>query len=678
MKRRFGLLFLALWLVACASPFENRPAGVVPTGIPAPAPTSLTPEPAPSATAQATPAAIPQPSVQADAQAPTAAAPTAPAPTGALDDPARIGAIRPAPRDQIALAEAFRHVGDIPDVARTTPLDVKLGDVETFWVVDFSTDTHYQVSASLRYIGPVVLMYVDTALEADQDAIERSAREFEQQIYPRTRALFGEERSPGVDGDPRLTIVNTAINGGAAGYFSGADGVPKAVNRFSNERDMFVMGVNNPNFTFGSPSYSLTLAHEFQHMIEANAAPNSASWFNEGMSTLSQDLNGYVTQSYAAAYLPDPDLQLTDWSVLAAAHYGASQLFLRYFHEQYAGDGRLRELIGADAGNNLGAFVAMAARKHPDVKSFADLYADWAVANIVNDPAVGDGRYAYQLLPERPALTEPQASETTTVSQFGVDYYGELQGPMTFSFDGGDTVGLTGTTPREGRFAWWSNRADDSAATLTRAFDLRGVTQATLQFATWYEIELNYDYAFVGVSTDGGKTWTTLKGNTTTDDDPQGQNFGNGLTGISGSPGVESDQGTRGQWIKEQMDLTPFAGQQILLRFWLIQDTAVNEPGMLVDEIRIPELGYRDGGEDGDAGWLATGFARTTGELPQTWALRLVRSNGSGTTVEPVPVDAEGRASVQLGDGERGTLAVIGTTSLTTEPAAYTYSAVAP
>jgi hypothetical protein len=136
---------------------------------------------------------VPQPSTQA----PTAAAPTAPAqaapePAGTLDDPARIEAIRPAPRDQVALAEAFRGQGDIPEVARTTPLDVKVGDVETFWVVDFSTDTHYQVSASLRYAGPVALMYVDTTLEADQDALERSAREFEQQIYPRTRALFGE------------------------------------------------------------------------------------------------------------------------------------------------------------------------------------------------------------------------------------------------------------------------------------------------------------------------------------------------------------------------------------------------------------------------------------------------------------------------------------------------------
>src|SRR6266540_2924530 len=92
-------------------------------------------------------------------------------------------------RDQVALTEAFRGAGDLPDVVRTTPLDVRLGDVESFWVADFASKTNHQVSAELRYIGPSVLMYVDTSIEADQAALERSAQQFEQQIYPRDRAL---------------------------------------------------------------------------------------------------------------------------------------------------------------------------------------------------------------------------------------------------------------------------------------------------------------------------------------------------------------------------------------------------------------------------------------------------------------------------------------------------------
>jgi immune inhibitor A len=178
----------------------------------------------------------------------------------------------------------------------------------------------------------------------------------------------------------------------------------------------------------------------------------------------------------------------------------------------------------------------------------------------------------------------------------------------------------------------------------------------------------------VTVSTDDGKTWTPLKGNTTTNDNPQDANFGNGLTGVSGSPGVETDKGTPGRWIEEQMDLSPFAGKKVLLRFWVVNDVSYNAQGLLVDNIRIPELNYRDSAEDGDGGWQAQGFVRTTGELPQSWTLRLIRTAGDQTTVESVPVDAEGRASIQLDAGETGLLAVIGTTPFTTEPAMYSYT----
>jgi bacillopeptidase F (M6 metalloprotease family) len=225
---------------------------------------------------------------------------------------------------------------------------------------------------------------------------------------------------------------------------------------------------------------------------------------------------------------------------------------------------------------------------------------------------------------------------------------------------------------------WWSNRGDDSVETLTRAFDLSAVQRATLQFSAWYELELNFDYAFVSVSIDGGTTWTPLKGSTTTDADPQGHNYGNGFTGISGAPGVENNQGTRGQWIEEQVDLTPYAGKQILLRFWVVNDDEFNTPGLLIDNIRIPELSYADGAEQGDRDWQAQGFVRVSGELPQTWALRLIRANGGATSVEQVPADAQGRATVTLAEGERGTLAVIGTTRFTTEPADYSYRVTRP
>src|SRR5262249_39724550 len=247
MLRRFTMLMMTFTLAACAMPFD-----------PPPTPVALAPTAArPAELAATMPATAPAPSQPAS----TTSVPAIP---DDLDDPSRMAGSAPAPRDQVALAEAFKGIGDVADVARTTPLDAKLGDVETFWVVDFASNTNYQISAKLRYIGPVVLMYVDTTIEAsiDQAALEQSAKQFEQEIYPRDRALFGHEASPGVDGDPRLTILNAPVRG-VGGYFYSSAGVVKAANPFSNEREMFVINVGSGSF--GSPAYGMTLAHEFQH-----------------------------------------------------------------------------------------------------------------------------------------------------------------------------------------------------------------------------------------------------------------------------------------------------------------------------------------------------------------------------------------------------------------------------
>jgi hypothetical protein len=682
MIRRLGLLLALFALTACALPFGAQPSatpeasGAAPTsaqqGATAPA-DFITREPAP---ARAT--SVPQTPLAAEPTSP--AQPTsAPVAAGDIEDPARIAAAVPAVRDQIELGKMFKNLGDVPTVARTTPLDVKVGDVESFWVSNSIDDTHYVVTATLRYAGPIALMYVDNSVDVDQADVERAAKHFEDQIYPRDRQLFGQERSPGIDGDPRLTILNTPLQG-AGGYFSSADSVVKAINRFSNEREMFVIGINH--YPLNDESYGSTLAHEFQHMIESNVAKRSALWFNEGMSQVAEDLNGYEQSGAVFVHLLQPDVQLNAWSEDAAQtgeHYGTAHLFLRYFQEQYGSEGGLADLIKADAGNNLDAFVQVAQRKRPDIKSFADLFADWAVANVINDTSVDNGRYAYKLLPNTAALSQIQSGDViTSVHQFGTDYLGVLEGPQKLDFDGAETVGLTGAQPKDGRYMWWSNRGDDSVETLTREFDLGSVQKATLQFNTWYEIEKDYDYGFVTVSTDGGKTWTTLKGQTTTDTDPQGHNFGNGLTGVSGAPDAKPDKGTRAQWVDEKMDLTPFAGKKILLRFWVINDEGLNTEGMLIDNIRIPELSYSDGAEDGDGGWQAQGFLRTTGILPQTWALRLVYVRGGQLHVEPVAVDEQGRASVELPAGDRAVLAVMGTTQFTTEPGSYSYTVSQP
>lgn len=672
MVRSLLVLLLIVVLAACdlalVDPLPPAGAGAAAPAAVSPIPTgrsSTARPPAPTLAPPATP--VPSPT-------------SAPPP---IDELATLAAAARLPRDPVELAAALGSScpAGCPAVARTTPLEVAVGDIETFWLTDFATMRNFTISAELRYAGPVVLMYVDQSVNVDQDVLAAAAQSFEQTLYPQLRALFGSEAQPGVDGDRRITILNArAVGGGVLGYFSARDTVPRQVNRFSNEREMVYLNVEA--LPPASRGYLDVLTHEFQHMIHRHQQPHAATWFNEGTATLAEDLSGFVNQGYVEAYLRNPDTQLTAWTDqpgTALAHYGAAQLFLRYVYLNYGAAAVLPELISADAGDNLAAFAAIAARRHPDIQSFATLFADWATANLLNDPQLAAGRYAYpaneQLPAPLPATITPQtlAAGATrgAVRQFGVDYLALPPGATQIEFQGATGVGLTATRPR-GQAAWWSGRSDNSVATLTRAFDLRELATATLTFATWYEIENDYDFGFVTVSTDNGRTWTTLPGRYTTSVDVHGTNYGHGYTGISGSPGTRTGATGSGIWLNEQIDLTPYAGRAILLRFWQITDEGFNAPGWLIDDIAIPELDYSHTVESGAGDWQAAGFVPIDGELAQQWIVRLVRTDAAGhTSVETLPVDQAGSAVAALDPTATAVLLVMATTPYTTEEATY-------
>lgn len=610
------------------------------------------------------------------ASAPPAADATEVATATPADDLASIeslDAVELPPTDRVELARQYGEMSEPAASSSAAALSDAIGTQVQFWVLDSNTDSYRQVSATLQLALEHVLVYVEDGLSVDQSALERSSRVFNDEIYPRNRELFGEEWSPGIDGDPRLTILNVNLSGGVAGYFYSNDEVPRSANRYSNEREMFYMDPDGAQL--GSTFYLEVLAHEFQHMIHWNQAKQSAIWFNEGLSELATELNGFDTTGKGMAYISAPDLQLTHWAAEpgeSAGHYAAAYLFLSYFAERYGQALDLQELIQAGAGNNLEEFVEQARMIRPEVASFDDIFADWAVANLIDEPGLGDGRWSYRQLPES---VEPETADADEpggdVAQYGVDYQ-LIEGADTAGivrFDGSDDVQLAAASDTEGG-SWWSNRGDGAASTLTGRFDLSRLQSATLQFRTWYDIEEDYDYGFVSVSRDDGQSWQTLRGQATTDRDRLDTNYGHGYTGASGGSEVP-------EWIDESIDLTPFAGQTILLRFALISDDAFNKPGMLIDNIRIPELNFTDDAAQASDVWEPAGWIRTDNRLPQRWQLRVVRfdaGSGAPSAVEPVELDAEQQASIRLAAGEQAVLLVMATTPFTTERASYALS----
>ncbi len=644
-------------------------------------PPTATPQPSPSAAVSPTPTPDSYPELT-PSPAPTTG--SYPVGDGGADTARRLAQAVLPPRDLVEISSRLLFGGE--PLARTVPPDTRpfeVGRQDRFWITDPSLDRQYEITATLYVITPHLYMYVQNGREVDQEALLEAAQTFEEKIYPTVRQAFGSEWNPGVDGDPHLTILHASFDD-ASGYFSSLNQVPRQVNPYSNQREMFHMSLN---VRIGSSFYLSTLAHEFQHLIHWSVDPRSDSWVEEGMSQMAEQICGYDPSDLAWAFLSEPDLQLTTWTddpEEALGHYAASYLWFRYLTYRAGGSTALRSILDPEVdGITAIERVLEDAAYQPTLEAprlFDAFFADWVVANYVNNAAVEDGRYAYDpdLEPYPIWSTEwvyaVPWETTATVSPYGTDYIEIVtfdRGTLHISFDGAESLPLVDTSPHSGTHFWWSNRGDQGDSSLTRAFDLRGTAQATLRYWLWYDIEADYDYAYVEVSTDGGRSWSILRGQETTDSNPNGNSFGHGYTGVSGG-------GSDPLWIQEQIDLTPFAGREILLRFEMITDDAYHAPGLVLDDVEIPEIGFFDDMET-DEGWEGLGFVWVDNTVPLHFLVQAVVEGHDGDIrVESLRLDAARQGTLDVpgfgSDVAQVVLIVAAVAPATTEPATYRVS----
>ncbi|MDQ3702045.1 MAG: immune inhibitor A, partial [Chloroflexota bacterium] len=401
----------------------------------------------------------------------------------------------------------------------------------------------------------------------------------------------------------------------------------------------------------GTAIYDSVLTHEAQHFVHWVVKPQQDSWINEGASELAMALAGYEQSGAARSYLNNPETQLNAWAEhpgQSAAHYGGGYLILEYFAQRLGGYDHLKGLI-VSPGTSVQTFDSYLSAR-PGAPSFDDLFRDFAIANVLNDPAVADGRFAHQRLPALRARTQETqaafpATSTATLRPYATRYVelqpGTQRGDLELRFSGAGQAPLFGASARSGRAQWWGNAADEMESTLTREVDLSAVSQATLRFGAWFNTEQHYDYAGVAVSSDNGCTWQTLSGQHTTDTNPVGQNLGHGFTGRSGG-------GDAAAWVDETMDLTPYAGGKVLLRFFYITDQSYHGSGFALDDVTISEIGLADDAET-DQGWDAQGFLRSVNGATLDWAVQVVSFTESGPQIRQMPRSGGGDAGAVQG-----------------------------
>lgn len=578
------------------------------------------------------------------------------------------------------IAERLSDVSNVPDIVREGAPELDLGAREDFWVTNVGSNETRMVNAELVFKSEHVYFWVEEGVYYDLGDVQRVVEGFEMVTYPEVRALIGEEWSPGVDGDPHLYVLYAGgIGNSVAGLFFSKDEYSSLAQEYSNEHEMFYLNADNVNLRGGYADN--LLAHEFQHLVHWNLDRDEVSWVNEGLSELVEFLLGYEVGGFDILFSQNTDIPLLHWPSQpgsTAEHYGQTFLYMVYIYERFGADAI--KLIANSTANGLRSIEEMLEEEqaiHPstgDLLEVEDIFLDWAVSLVLQDPTFSEGQYGLLSYPAAPTaefsetISDCPTTHQDQVFQYGIDFILiDCPGEFELHFSGQLYAQVVSANPRAGNFVFWSNMGDSSDMTLTRSFDFRDVEAPILfEYSTWFWIEKDYDYVYLEISTDHGETWQIVETPSGTNDDPSGNSYGWAYNGMSGN---EDEP----RWINEQVDLSRFAGQEVLIRFEYITDTAVNTEGFLLDNLKIEAIGYVEDFELSDGGWIPLGFTRIHNLIPQTYKLAIIE-RGSGVSVRDVSLDGNNEALIPVrigGEVDQVILVVTGTSQYSWLPTRY-------
>ena len=373
-----------------------------------------------------------------------------PSPSFALDPPALCGA-RALPHPSLS------RVSKPLQTVVTRPFVV--GDTLTFRAINFASGKPYTLTATCRLVGQRCYVFVqdeewNVRVQPPQvqrltDAFDRSsAADSTRGIFDLEAGIFGPP--PDADGDPKILILvldildSYATTGNFfAGYFDSANETPP----ISRE----VLYLDDRPLDLDSRLARATLIHELQHMIHWNADPGEEKWVDEGCSEYAERMSGYAdTAGVAPAFLSFPNVGLTGWQDLPL-DYEKSMLFVAYFADRH-GRPAVRRLV-QDRAHGVAGFASTLSSIE-GAGTFAELFGDWAVANLLD----AAGRYGYAGLQLAPLSAErmsflPLGPSPRRVHAWAARYFdfGKQEG-LRVGFEGGaqDTFRVRLATLRAG------------------------------------------------------------------------------------------------------------------------------------------------------------------------------------------------------------------------------------
>lgn len=380
------------------------------------------------------------------------------------------------------------------------------------------------------------------------------------------------------------------------------------------------MGANPPsdptdNLCTSRPAhprmYEGTFAHEWQHLLEYYADPDEVTWVNEGLSDYAQTLTGYVN---ARATIDEPDFDnhitcfegfgtvrtkyninprdcggpqnsLNLWDEGAPsdvlADYGNAYQFMIYLADRF-GVGVITRLHRDGAHHGLAGIAAVLPAGTGLYQTLHDYQTMTLVDRIVDRPGgtitgIPKSHVIAADLRSTVNLSNPAAYDTPGAAPNGADYV-PLPTPLrSVRFTGARYLPPlpTGWTIADGTLFSGNTSDLDNTAVLPVKVPK---TDPTLRMDTAWDLEDGYDFAYVEVSTDGGRSYTPIAGDRT-------------VAGTLGPALTAASDGT----VSISYGLSAYAGKSVLLALRYVSDSAVNKGGWRIGKLTLGATTLSDG-----------------------------------------------------------------------------------
>lgn len=399
-----------------------------------------------------------------------------------------------------------------------------------------------------------------------------------------------------------------------------------------------------------------TTAHEFQHLIHDDNDSHEETWINEGMSDFAEFLCGYGhPMRHVNFFLDHPENSLVEWDDHYDAEtgpetlsdYGQAYLLQLYLYDHYG-----RDFIQSLAKDEDHGFTSVnkILEEYDTGIDFEELFRRFSIAVAIDSPWVAfdntwfksnfgqefnsfngfeafdkdfninshkelnkqlknlkfkdfekdfeslciqDGIYNFDSIDIGVSFESAKEYDKDGVPAWGGDYkiLEEAYKILSIKFDGIEFMPtpwkVVDNPINTGNEVLWGNTGNESDKQIILKADLTEVDAATLKFDNYIDIEEQWDFGMVQVSTDNGETWVSLSNDNTRSDIVE-----------EGYPEIKENlpgfTGKYEEWTKEEFDLTPYAGENILIGFRYMTDWGTNEAGWYVDNIEIPEIGINN------------------------------------------------------------------------------------